>query len=135
MSSALKYRADAILPFTPAADYSAKKGYLVTLSGDTATLSASATVRARGVILEGNLTAAGYATEEVSVGILGAISGTVPMKLSGTVTKGDALQQHTDGSVITDAASGSRVIVGIALESGVSGDIIEVAPQSPLPLS
>lgn len=135
MSSALLIRDAAILPFTPAADYLTKKGYLVTLSGNTATLSASATVRARGVILEGNRSSAGYATEEVTVGILGAVAGTVPMKLSGTVTKGDALQQHTDGTVITDAGSGSRVIVGIALESGVSGDIIEVAPQSPLPLS
>lgn len=134
MSSALLYRDAAIIPFTPAADYSGKKGYLVTLSGNTATVSASATVRARGVILEPNR-GDDYTTEEVMVGILGALPGTVPMKLSGTVTKGDALQQHTDGTVITDAGSGSRVIVGIALESGVSGDIIEVAPQSPLPLS
>jgi hypothetical protein len=134
MSSALKLRADAILPFTPAADYSAKKGYLVTLSGDTATLSASATVRARGVIVEAN-PGADYASEQVSVAILGATEGTVPMKLSGAVTKGDALQQHTDGSVITDAGSGSRVIVGVALEGGVSGDIIEVAPLTPVPLS
>lgn len=130
MNSALLSRAIAILPFTPATDMSDKKGYLVTLSGDTATLNASATVRARGVVLEGSTTSG-----LTMVGILGSLPGTVPMKLSGAVTKGDALQQAADGTVVTDAAAGARVIVGIALETGVSGDIIEVATQTPTVLA
>jgi hypothetical protein len=120
-------RDNAIIPFTPAADYSAKRGYLVDLASDTATISTSATTVAKGVIVEPNDTTAGYATEKVGVAILGAIKGTVPMRLSGTVVKGAFVQQSTDGTVVTDAASGARVIVGVALESGVSGENIEVA--------
>jgi hypothetical protein len=126
-----KARDDAVVPFTPAADYTSKKGYLVDLASDTATISTSATTVAKGVIVEGNETSAGYATEKVSVAILGAVKGTVYMRLGGSVTKGAFVQQHTDGTVITDAASGARVIVGVALEGGVAGDNIEVAPISP----
>jgi hypothetical protein len=39
--------------------------------------------------------------------------------------------QHSDGTVITDAGSGARVAVGIALENGVAGEDIEVAPFTP----
>ena len=54
-----KYRDDGIIALTPAADYTAKKGYLVTMAGDVATLSASATTPAVGVIVETHETAAG----------------------------------------------------------------------------
>ena len=56
-------------------------------------------------------------------------------RMSGTVTKGDKMQQHTDGTWITDAASGARVVSLVALESGVSGDIIEAAMLTPITLS
>lgn len=125
------YRDNAIVAQTPAADYTAKKGYLVDLASGTATISTSATTPAKGVILEGNDTAAGYATEKVSVGILGALKGTVPMRCGGTITAGAQVCQHTDGTVITDAGTGARTAVGIALESGVSGENIEVAPITP----
>lgn len=127
----MQTRQDAVIALTPAADYSAKKGYLVDIAGDTATASTSGTVPAKGVILEGNETTAGYATEKVSVGILGACLGTVQMRLGGAVTKGAQVTQHTDGTVITDAGSGARVGVGIALETGVAGENIEVAPITP----
>jgi len=81
-----KYRDDGIIALTPAADYTAKKGYLVTMAGDVATLSASATTPAVGVIVETHETAAGYASEKVSVAILGAVKGTVPMRCGGTIT-------------------------------------------------
>ena len=124
-------RDNAVIALTPAADYSAKKGYLGTFSGDTFTVSASATSPATGVIIDPNETAAGYATEKVGVAIIGAVKGSVPMRLGGSVTKGARVKQHTDGTVITDAA-GERVVVGIALETGVSGENIEVAPVGPL---
>lgn len=134
--SALKIRDDGILPLTPAADYSAKRGYLVTHDGATATLSASATTRAQGVILEPNKSTAGYATEEVTVGLLGSMSGTVRMCAGGAISAGAWVQQDSDGQVITDAGTGSRVIVGQALEAATAaGDLIEVAPIAPLPLS
>jgi len=124
--SALKLRADAILPFTPATDLSEKRGHSVTLAGDTATISASASVKAAGIILEGADT-----DGHVMVGILGALSGTVPAKLAGAVTKGDNLVQHTDGRWVTDPAAGARVLSLVALESGVEDDLIEAAPQTP----
>lgn len=133
--SALLKRTNAIIRLTPAANYLAKTGYLGTFSGETFTVSSSATTKATAVLVEPNSTAAGYASESVSVGILGNMNGTVGMALGGTVTKGAFVQQHTDGTVITDAGSGSRVLVGVALESGIAADIIEVAPMAPVVLS
>ncbi len=132
--SALKIRAAAIISLACAADYSTKKGYLVGHDGTTATVSASATVRAKGVIIEAN---AGndYTKEKVTVALLGSTEGTVPMCAGGAIAAGDWVQQDSDGQVVTDAGTGSRVIVGQALEAGVAGDIIEVAPIAPLPLS
>lgn len=130
MGSPLMTRDFAVLPLTPAADYSAKAGYLGTFSGETFTVSASATTPATGVILEGAAT-----TGQVSVGILGNLAGSCRMKAGGSITKGDWVQQHTDGRVVTDAGSGGRVIVGVALEGGVANDLIEIAPVTPTPKS
>lgn len=132
----MKIREDGIISLTPAADYTAKRGYLVTHDGSTATVSASATTRAQGVILDGNQTAAGYATEKVPVALLGAYKGTLLMCAGGAISAGAWVQQDTDGQVVTDAGTGSRVIVGQALEAATAaGDLIEVAPIAPLPLS
>jgi hypothetical protein len=126
-----KYREDAIVPQIPAGDYTAKKGYLVDLAAGTATISSSGTTPAKGVILEGNDTVAGYAAEAVTVAILGATKGTVPMRCGGTIAAGALVCQSTDGTIITDAGSGARVAVGIALEAGTAGENIEVAPITP----
>lgn len=122
--SALLTRPNGIIALTPAADYSNKKGYLGTFAGDIFTVSASATVPAKGVILEPNRTAEGFANEQVTVGLLG-MGGTAQVKTSGAITKGAFVQQAADGTIVTDAGSGARVLVGIALESGESGDLIE----------
>lgn len=132
--SALKIRAAAFISLACAADYSAKKGYLVTHDGATATVSASATVRAKGVIVEANA-GVDYTKEKVTVALLGSTEGTVPMCAGGVIAAGDWVQQDSDGQILTDAGTGGRVIVGQALESAVAGDIIEVAPIAPLPLS
>lgn len=126
----MKVRDNALINLTPATDCTEKEGYGVTISGDTATLGASATTVAPGIIVEGGTVAQG-----VSVAILGAFKGTINAKLSGSVTKGARLQQHTDGSWVTDAGTGGRVVSLIALESGVSGDLIEAAPITPVSLS
>jgi len=127
-----QYRSDGIVSRTPAADYTTKRGYLGSSSAGTFTISSSATTKVTGVILDGNQTTANYATEKISVGILGATAGTVPMRLSGTVVEGAFVQQSTDGTVVTDAGSGARVLVGVALESGGTGENIEVAPITPV---
>lgn len=124
----MKCRADGIISLTPAADYSAKQGYLVTHDGTTATVSASATLRATGVILDGGKDA----NDKVTVGLLGAINGTVRMCAGGAISAGAWVQQDTDGQVLTDAGSGGRTIVGQALEAATAaGDLIEVAPCTP----
>lgn len=134
MSSALFARQAALVAATPAADQRDKEGYLVNLTSVsgvlTSTVSSSATVVAEGVILEGQNT-----TGKSTIGIHGALSGTVRVKLSGPVSAGDKLQQAADGTLVTDAGTGARAVVGIALEDGVSGDLIEAALFTPLTLS
>jgi len=126
-------RANAIIPLAPAADYTAKVGYLITFASGVGTVTAAAATFPTGVILEPPLTS-GTTTETMTVGILGALAGTVQLKCGGAITKGDKVKQHTDGTIVTNAA-GERYIVGTALETGVTGDLIEVATHAPLYLA
>lgn len=130
--SALLANDNAIIAQTPSATHVDKEGYLVTMASGTATISSSATVPATGVILEGRTTAG-----KSSIGILGCLSGLVRLKCSGTIAEGARVQQHTDGSVVTDAGTGARVVVGVLVQPGgaVSGDLALVAPITPLTLS
>lgn len=126
--SSLYSRGNAILPFTPSADHTDKEGYLVGLAVETATISASATVPAKGVILDGRPT-----TGKSSIGILGALAAPIRMRASGAITKGDRVMQAADGTVVTDAGPGTaRVVVGIALEAAVAGQLFEVAALAPM---
>jgi hypothetical protein len=128
--SSLYSRTSAILALTPAATMVGKEGYGCTFSGDTATISSSASTICTGLILEGAAT-----TGKASIGIIGALGGPVRVCLGGTVTKGAALVQHTDGTWITDPGSGARVKSFICLESGVAGQLVEAANLSPITLS
>lgn len=126
--SALLTRATSIVKQTPSATHVDKEGYLVTMASGTATISTSATVPATGVILDGQAT-----TGQSSIAVLGAVGGTVRMKASGTIAAGARVQQAADGTIVTDAGAGNaRVVVGVALEAAVSGDLIEVAPLAPM---
>lgn len=128
--SSLFARAEATLALTPSATHVDKEGYTVTFSGETATISSSATTPSTGVILEGQAT-----TGQSTIGILGAMCGTVRLKTSGAITKGARVQQAADGTIVTDAGTGSRVVIGVACETAASGDLIEVATHAPLSLS
>jgi len=133
--SALGLRPNAILACTPATDLTDKDGYGVVVSSvsgvPTATISASATTKISGIILQGaNTTPACSCVVAVA-----GYHGTLRVKLGGTVSTGDYIQQNTDGTFVTDAGSGSRVLVGVAFESGVSGDLIEASYFGPCPLS
>jgi len=126
--SSLYSRGNAILPFTPSADHTDKEGYLVTLAVDTATISTSATVPAEGVILDGRPT-----TGKSAIGILGGLAAPIRMRASGAIVKGDRLQQAADGTVVTDAGPGTaRVVVGLALEAAVSGQLFEAVAFTPM---
>jgi hypothetical protein len=130
MGSSVFARGSAVVPFTPATDMTDKKGSLVTIAGETATLSASATVPAEGVILEGADT-----DGQVSVGILGAGIPPVFLKAGGAITKGAALVQDSDDAVIVDPGSGGRVKIGIALEAAAEDELFEAAVFTPQVLS
>jgi hypothetical protein len=126
--SAAKSKADGIEHFTPAADYTGKEGYGVTIAGNVATLGASATVRHKGIILVGGTVAQG-----VTVAILGSINGAIPVKISGAVTRGDELQQAADGTYVTDAGSGARVLGGVANQTGIANDLVDTFVHLSLP--
>jgi len=121
----MKGRDIAILPYTPAADQSEKEGFFV-MGGATAAVVSSATALPSGVIVDGDDT-----DGSSSVALMG-FGGTVHVKLSGTVSRGNKLQLAADGSVVADAGSGARVLVAEALESGVSGDLIEASFYGPV---
>jgi hypothetical protein len=123
-------RTKAILPFTPAADQRTKEGYFGNLSGGTFAVSTSATTKPFGVIVEGENT-----DGVSSIAVCGGNAGPCRVKASGTIAQGAYVQLHTDGSVVTDAAAGARVLVGIALEAAVSGDLFEVQLITPVTYS
>jgi hypothetical protein len=126
--SSLYARGNAIVPFTPSASQEDMEGYLVDLAGNTATISSSASVPAKGVILEGQDT-----TGVSSVGILGGIAAPVRLRAGGTIAKGAEVQQNTDGTVITDAGNGNaRLIVGVALEAAVTGQLFDAVTHTPI---
>jgi hypothetical protein len=125
MSSSL-YDGSPIIPLTPSASHLDKEGYTGAFSGDTFTISASATLPSTGVILEGALP-----TGKSAIGILGALQRPVRLKTGGPIAKGDRVKQHTDGTVISDSP-GPRQVLGVALEPAAApGDLILVATFPP----
>lgn len=119
-------KANAIVPMTPAADHSTKAGYFVENSSGNASVVNATTDLPIGVIVDGETTSG-----KSSIALMN-FSGTVHVKLSGTVNANALLQLANDGTVVTDAETGARVIVARALEAGVSGDLIEAAFYGPL---
>lgn len=128
MSSPLYALSEPIVTAAAAADYTAKKGYGVTLSGTTATVNASASTHHHGIIGE-----PGDTGEEVSV-ILPA-GQVVFLPAGGTIAAWDGIVQHSDGTFITDPGSGARVSCGRALEAAVAGDLFRAQYQRPISLS
>ena len=125
--SSLYARGNAIVPFTPSATQVDKEGYLVDLADDTATVSSSASVPAKGVILEGQ------DTDGISsICILGGIAAPVRLRAGGTIAQGAEVQQNADGTVLTDAGTGARLIVGIALEAAVAGQLFDAVTHTPI---
>jgi hypothetical protein len=122
----MKVRDNAIIPLTPAADQTDKEGYFVETSSGNAAVSNAATDLPTGVIVDGETTSGLSSVALMNFG------GTVRVKLSGQVAKLAKLQLASDGTVVTDATTGARVIVAQALEAGVSGDLIEAAFYGPI---
>jgi hypothetical protein len=126
----MESRASAILPLTPAVDHSDYEGYFVKLSAGEAAVVTSATDLPFGVILDGEDT-----DGQDSIAVCGGNAGPCEVKLNGTVSKGAYLQLESAGTVITDAGSGARVLVGIALDSGVAEELIPAVLIPPIGFS
>lgn len=107
-------------------DLSAKQHHFVkfngTASSDTVVAVASVDDRALGVL--NNAPGAGEEAEVI-------LTGVTKVKLAGTVARNDGVGADADGAGIK-AAAGKR-IYGLALESGVAGQIISVAVNSVTP--
>ena len=113
-------RPNAVLSLTAEADLSTKGGCFVGIS-DTAGAIAYVSPNAFGVLLT-----EGVIGDKVSVAIgAGGLAGTVRVKLGGTVAAGALIAVNSSGLAITDAGTGARLIVGQAVEFGVSGELIE----------
>jgi hypothetical protein len=112
----------AIIALTPTTDQSLLEGYFVENSSGSAAVVNAATDIPLGVILDGEET-----TGKSSIAIAGGYSGTALVKTSGAIAFGALLQLAADGTVITDAGTGARVIVGRSIEPGTctSGALIE----------
>jgi hypothetical protein len=100
-----------------ATDLSAKDGYVAKYDTSGVNVCSAITDQAVGIITKG-----GDATELKSDV---AIFGEALAKLGGTVTAGQMVTPHTDGTVVVSAGSGCTEF-GIALESGVVGDFVRI---------
>lgn len=69
-----------------------------------------------------------YADKIANVRLRSA-EGTVKVLLGGTVNAGDRVTSNGSGQAITTTTAGNEV-VGIAVEGGVAGDLVEVMPST-----
>lgn len=127
---------NGILPFEAGADLTGKEGQVVTLlsaldgssDGKVTLFEDSGEDRPFGVLLEGAIEG-----EQVTVGVLGATSGTLPIKSKNGSSKIGAYimanrQEHPHDT-------GSYWVIGTALETAVDEEIIPIAPCFPVKLS
>jgi hypothetical protein len=103
--------------FANTADQSGHDGYALKYASGYAVVCAAITDQPLGICTRGGTVAKGQ-TEICVFGRVRAICG-------GTITKGQMITSHTDGTIVASAGSGCTEF-GMALESGVAGDWIMV---------
>jgi hypothetical protein len=113
-------KSNAIIALPPAADHSDKEGYFVERAAGKAAIANSAADIPLGVILDGE-----GVTGRDSIAVAGGFAGTVHVKVSGAVAADALGQLAADGTVVTDAGAGARVIVCRFLEAGAVGELVE----------
>ena len=114
---------DKLISATAGGTLTDKEGYFVKQSSGTVVIEAAATDRPAGELVAGAASGS-----EVSLALPGSIE---LVKLNGTVAKHQEIQVESDGSVIANAGSGARCVVGQMLEAGVSGDLKRALIYSP----
>ena len=112
-------RDTAIFALTPNADQTGKEGYAVKISAGKAAISTAHNGNF-GVILDGEAT-----TGKSTIASMAGASGTVKVKLSGTVALGGLLMVHTDGT--WKAHTSTNNVSGVAMEAGTATELIEAA--------
>lgn len=137
MNTALFAKTNGVFPYAydGTTDFTGQNGLLLAPSGTAGllVLNTSTTVPAVAVVLDGN-GPSGTGTNS-TFGVLGGIP---PVRLlaHGTINKGQRVQQDATSGIVVDAGAGSqRVVVGVALESGVAGQYIMVQTLAPAPLN
>ncbi len=101
------------LPNKTSTDLSGKEGYAVKYDTSGINVCSAITDKAIGIVTRG-----GETESDVCV------FGECVAKAGGTVTRGTHIIPHTDGTVKVTAASSQDF--GVALESGVAGDWVQV---------
>ena len=112
-------RDTAIFALTPAADQTDKEGYAVKIVAGEAAISTAHNGNF-GVILDGETTSG-----KSTIASMAGASGTVKVKLSGTVALGGNLMIHTDGT--WKAHASTKIVAGVAMEAGVADELVEAA--------
>ena len=103
-------------------DLSGKEGYIAEYDSG---LKLSGGTNALGVITEGG-------AENTDVAILGTFDGILRGIASGTVAVGDKLVVDSDAKVkALPATAGTYTVVGVALQAGAAGELVEFAPMKP----
>ena len=112
-------RDTAIFALTPATDQTDKEGYAVKISGSTVAISTAHNGNF-GVILDGETTSG-----KSTIASMAGASGTVKVKLSGTVALGGLLMVHTDGT--WKAHTLANNVYAVAMEAGTATELVEAA--------
>lgn len=121
-------RANAIIPLTPAADYTGKEGYFVKNNGSgLATLCTGTTDAPLGVITEGADTDGKVAVAIHGAGLAGTVKVKVTASAPGTIVLGSPLELAAEDGTVKLGTGGGATVVGTALESGAAGELIEAA--------
>ena len=82
-----------------------------------------------GVVFESLDTTTGADGNAVQIALLGA-GGVIPVKAGGTITAGDLVAADgTSAGATLAAVAADVVVIGVALESAVSGDVFDVLAQ------
>lgn len=128
--------ANGILPFVSNQDLTGKEGEVVTLlspldgssDGTVALFENSGEDRPFGIVIEG-----GAIGDQSTIAVLGATSGTLPIKARLAISKVGAYiladgQEHPHDT-------GEYWVIGTTLETAVDGEIIPIAPRFPTRLT
>jgi len=124
-------RENAILPFLPYTDFRGKEGYAVKPNGSKVELIDENDETPIGVIVHGTNTG-----EKSSIAIAsGGLAGTVKVKLGAAVTTvGQDLEINSGGNFIPASGAGS-IVCAQALETGVTGELVEAVLFKPITLT